>query len=336
MSYQRSNGGPGGNAGIRDPQRKEQDMRGAAILHQQRRLKQATQFVHKDSADLLPLDQLRRLGTSKDLQPHCVIQRRLLGSPVKEPNSLAQPPDLRPEGIQPPPQSNQGTASPHLCNERSGSPQFWSEESQANKRRDQEIKLPQQCDKGSQPSHPCEDGLQSLYEGPPPTCPCKERSLTSHLCDEGSQPSIPCEETMGGWKEHTLLIPCKVFTQDVRAKLCIERQQNFISRSCAERLGLVVSNETTQKGLREELKVDIELGTERMKSKAVLIDDEITEFSLGLQTLVTLKSCIDLNQGVLKTPFQEISFLNPLKRECIKGETAAATDRPLQGSRREH
>ncbi|XP_017651662.1 nuclear receptor-interacting protein 2 isoform X2 [Nannospalax galili] len=49
-----------------------------AHLSQQRRLKQATQFLHKDSADLLPLDSLKRLGTSKDLQPHSVIQRRLV------------------------------------------------------------------------------------------------------------------------------------------------------------------------------------------------------------------------------------------------------------------
>lgn len=42
-------------------------IRDKAILHQQRRLKQATQFMHKDSADLLPLDGLKRLGTSKDL-----------------------------------------------------------------------------------------------------------------------------------------------------------------------------------------------------------------------------------------------------------------------------
>uniref|UniRef100_G1LDZ5 Nuclear receptor interacting protein 2 n=1 Tax=Ailuropoda melanoleuca TaxID=9646 RepID=G1LDZ5_AILME len=47
-------------------------------LSQQRRLRQATQFLHKDSADLLPLDSLKRLGTSKDLQPHSVIQRRLV------------------------------------------------------------------------------------------------------------------------------------------------------------------------------------------------------------------------------------------------------------------
>lgn len=53
-------------------------IRDKAILHQQRRLKQATQFTHKDSADLLPLDGLKRLGTSKDLQPHSIVQRRLM------------------------------------------------------------------------------------------------------------------------------------------------------------------------------------------------------------------------------------------------------------------
>nr|XP_008257883.1 nuclear receptor-interacting protein 2 isoform X2 [Oryctolagus cuniculus] len=43
--------------------------RARAPLSQQRRLKQAAQFLHKDSADLLPLDSLKRLGTSKDLVP---------------------------------------------------------------------------------------------------------------------------------------------------------------------------------------------------------------------------------------------------------------------------
>lgn len=53
-----------------DPRRggPEAGLRGdRAPLSQQRRLKQATQFLHKDSADLLPLDSLKRLGTSKDL-----------------------------------------------------------------------------------------------------------------------------------------------------------------------------------------------------------------------------------------------------------------------------
>ena len=39
--------------------RKETDMREAASLRQQRRMKQAVQFIHKDSADLLPLEYLR-------------------------------------------------------------------------------------------------------------------------------------------------------------------------------------------------------------------------------------------------------------------------------------
>lgn len=46
--------------------RKEPELREAASLRQQRRMKQAVQFIHKDSADLLPLDGLRKLGSSKD------------------------------------------------------------------------------------------------------------------------------------------------------------------------------------------------------------------------------------------------------------------------------
>uniref|UniRef100_A0A8C8S2H5 Uncharacterized protein n=1 Tax=Pelusios castaneus TaxID=367368 RepID=A0A8C8S2H5_9SAUR len=50
-----------------DGRQHEGELRDKAILQQKRHLKQATQFVHKDSADLLPLDGLKRLGTSKDL-----------------------------------------------------------------------------------------------------------------------------------------------------------------------------------------------------------------------------------------------------------------------------
>ncbi|KAJ7420188.1 Nuclear receptor-interacting protein 3 [Willisornis vidua] len=41
-------------------------------------MKQAVQFIHKDSADLLPLDGLKKLGTSKDTQPHNILQKRLM------------------------------------------------------------------------------------------------------------------------------------------------------------------------------------------------------------------------------------------------------------------
>ncbi|KAJ8249286.1 hypothetical protein GJAV_G00233180 [Gymnothorax javanicus] len=54
------------------------EMREAASLTGQRMMKQAVQFIHKDSADLLPLDGLNKLGTSKEMQPHTIIQRRLL------------------------------------------------------------------------------------------------------------------------------------------------------------------------------------------------------------------------------------------------------------------
>uniref|UniRef100_UPI00398EE72E nuclear receptor-interacting protein 3-like n=1 Tax=Pristiophorus japonicus TaxID=55135 RepID=UPI00398EE72E len=63
---------------LRENQRQQMDIREAASLRQQRRMKQAVQFIHKDSADLLPLDGLKKLGTSKETQPHNILQRRLL------------------------------------------------------------------------------------------------------------------------------------------------------------------------------------------------------------------------------------------------------------------
>ncbi|KAM9302114.1 nuclear receptor-interacting protein 3 [Gastrophryne carolinensis] len=62
--------------------KKDAELREAASLRQQRRMKQSVQFIHKDSADLLPLDGLKKLGTSKDTQPHNILQRRLLESNI--------------------------------------------------------------------------------------------------------------------------------------------------------------------------------------------------------------------------------------------------------------
>ncbi|KAM8751351.1 nuclear receptor-interacting protein 3-like [Acanthopagrus schlegelii] len=64
--------------GMRTETRGDSVVLDAAALRQQRRLKQAIQFLHKDSADLLPLDGLKKLGTSKQGQPHHIIQKRLL------------------------------------------------------------------------------------------------------------------------------------------------------------------------------------------------------------------------------------------------------------------
>uniref|UniRef100_H0ZDA5 Nuclear receptor interacting protein 3 n=1 Tax=Taeniopygia guttata TaxID=59729 RepID=H0ZDA5_TAEGU len=62
---------------LTEPSRKEVELREEASLRQQRRMKQAVQFIHKDSADLLPLDGLKKLGTSKDT-PHNILQKRLM------------------------------------------------------------------------------------------------------------------------------------------------------------------------------------------------------------------------------------------------------------------
>ncbi|XP_047202463.1 nuclear receptor-interacting protein 3-like [Girardinichthys multiradiatus] len=56
----------------------------AATLRQQRRLKQAIQFLHRDSADLLPLDGLKKLGTSKQGQPHNILKKRLLEAKLSQ------------------------------------------------------------------------------------------------------------------------------------------------------------------------------------------------------------------------------------------------------------
>ncbi|XP_053321470.1 nuclear receptor-interacting protein 2 [Spea bombifrons] len=244
MSCQRHTSGLGGDGQLGNPSKKKQDMRGGALLHQQRRLKQTTQFMHKDSADLLPLDQLRMLGTSKDLQPHNVIQRRLLGgSPVREPSGLVRTSNL--------------------------------------------------CDKGT----------QSPPEG--------KRLTTQQPClqDEWTQPTQTSENNTGGWKGHSLFILCKVCTLTVRAKISIDHQENLISRSCVERLRLVASCQDTPSEASNELTVDIDLGSEKLRSKARIIDDDEDEFCLGLETLISLKSCIDLSKGILKTVHQEIHFL---------------------------
>lgn len=49
---------------MRTENRRDSGVLDAAAIRQQRRLKQAIQFLHKDSADLLPLDGLKKLGTS--------------------------------------------------------------------------------------------------------------------------------------------------------------------------------------------------------------------------------------------------------------------------------
>ncbi|XP_006987919.3 nuclear receptor-interacting protein 2 isoform X4 [Peromyscus maniculatus bairdii] len=209
----------------------EASLRDRAHLSQQRRLKQATQFLHKDSADLLPLDSLKRLGTSKDLQPHSVIQRRLV---------------------------------------------------EGNQRRLQ----------GESPL------VQTLIHG--------------H--DNSSRTS--------GTQVPALLVNCKCQDQMLRVAVDTGTQHNQISAGCLRRLGL---GKRVPKAPGGDLapgppgqveQLELELGQETVACSAQVVDVDSPEFCLGLQTLLSLKCCIDLDRGVLrlKAPLSELPFL-PLYQE---------------------
>ncbi|XP_054676031.1 nuclear receptor-interacting protein 2 isoform X2 [Grus americana] len=218
-------------------QESEVELRNKAILQQKRRLKQATQFVHKDSADLLPLDGLTRLGTSKDLQPHSVVQRRLL------------------EGN---------------LNKLRGETRVQSARVQSPLAKDQDEKM----EKG-------ED----------------RRKKTS-----------------------SLLIQCQCQGQVLKATVNTGCLPNLISKSCLNQLGLeeVSAMDCGDPSLpipsvvgRVE-HMEMQFGQKTVLCSALVVDDEMMEFCIGLQTLLSLKCCIDLEEGVLrfKALSQELPFLH--------------------------
>ncbi|XP_069705959.1 nuclear receptor-interacting protein 2 [Phaenicophaeus curvirostris] len=224
---------------VPEPQECEAELRKKAILQQDRRLKQATQFVHKDSADLLPLDGLTRLGTSKDLQPHSVVQRRLLEGNLNK---------LRGE-----------TRAQSVC-------------VRSPLAKDQDEKM----EKG-------EDRR-------------KETSL--------------------------LLIQCQCQGQVLKAAVNTGCLPNLISKSCLNQLGLEEVSAMdcgdlslpipTVVGRVEHMK--LQFGQETVLCSALVVDDEMLEFCIGLQTLLSLKCCIDLEEGVLR--FKALSQELPFLRTC--------------------
>uniref|UniRef100_A0A8C9P632 Nuclear receptor interacting protein 2 n=1 Tax=Spermophilus dauricus TaxID=99837 RepID=A0A8C9P632_SPEDA len=208
----------------------EAELRDRAHLGQQRRLKQATQFLHKDSADLLPLDSLKRLGTSKDLQPHSVIQRRLM------------------------------------------------------------------------------EGNQSRLQGESPLVQALVRGQDSKRKTTGTE--IPA-----------LLVNCKCQDQLLRVAVNTGTQHNQISTGCLSRLGLgkrvlKAPGGDLAPGPTQVEQLELQLGQEKVACSAQVVDGDSPEFCLGLQTLLSLKCCIDLERGVLrlKAPFSELPFL-PLYQE---------------------
>ncbi|KAM8883662.1 nuclear receptor-interacting protein 2 [Synchiropus picturatus] len=247
-------------------------IRDKAILHQQRRLKQATQFTHKDSADLLPLDGLKRLGTSKDLQPHSIVQRRLLEGNITR---------LRGEGRD----LTARVRSP-LADHKDGPA-------------DSEERSESTADDST-------EERESLEES--------ERSLRSDEEDDSSEPAAgptvgKSESTKSSALLTALVVQCKCCETEVRASINTSVQHNSISTCCCRRLGLVPTQDRSHGGSSVS-DLQLQLGRQTLQCSAFTTDDEAFDLSLGLQTLLELKCCLDLSCQVLKLGGgEELPFL---------------------------
>ncbi|CAK7299199.1 Nuclear receptor-interacting protein 2 [Vulpes lagopus] len=257
-----SSSSPAGAVSTRQEAREEGDSsrrgreaapRDRAPLSQQRRLRQATQFLHKDSADLLPLDSLKRLGTSKDLAPFFHL---------REAEGIGQE------------EGNNKEEQPHSVIQRR-----------------------------------LVEGNQSRLQGESPLAQARIHGQEGRR--KTSKTEIPA-----------LLVNCKCRDQELQVAVDTGTQHNQISAGCLNRLGLGKKVlKAPGGGLApgpplEVEQLELQLGQETVACSAQVVDVESPELCLGLQTLLSLKCCIDLERGVLRlrAPFPELPFL-PLYQE---------------------
>ncbi|XP_045928513.1 nuclear receptor-interacting protein 2 [Micropterus dolomieu] len=262
-------------------------IRDKAILHQQRRLKQATQFTHKDSADLLPLDGLKRLGTSKDLQPHSIVQRRLLEGNITRLRGEARDPSSR-------------VRSP-LADTKDG-PADAEERSEST------------ADDSTEERESLEESERSLRSD--------EEDDSS---EAGARPTAEkTEGTESSTLLTALVVQCKCCETEVKASISTGSQHNHISTSCCQRLGLVPSQDSSPCGASSSVTgLQLQLGRQTVQCSAYVKEDEAFELCLGLQTLLELKCCLDLSSRVLKLQGcgEELPFLNPLTDSKCQHDT---------------
>ncbi|XP_010224123.1 PREDICTED: nuclear receptor-interacting protein 3 [Tinamus guttatus] len=236
---------------------------GAGALRQQRRMKQAVQFIHKDSADLLPLDGLKKLGTSKDTQPHSILQRRLMETNLSK---------LR---------SGRGTWAPK--NDIPGKPSQ------------------------TQPGSPGRTEEEELIVV---SCQCAGKELKA-VVDTGSQFNLissACLDRLGGGFPFSLCRlseHLKAFSSD-EERVSLPHDVRAIGRVD----GLVLA-----------------LGAVSVECAALVVEDNEKPFSLGLQTLKSLKCIINMEKQHLvlgQAGRAEIPF--------AEGDAAAAAEREEEPS----
>ncbi|MBN3320877.1 NRIP3 protein, partial [Atractosteus spatula] len=262
-----------------DSKKSEMEIRDKAILHQQRRLKQATQFMHKDSADLLPLDGLKRLGTTKDLQPHSIVQRRLLEGNVTRLRGESRDLSTRVRSPLAEEKEDRGAAETRTSTEEKESPE------------EGEIKEVDAAE---------ETGTKEEK---------REREMLENTRKEEGQTTEDKSKSL-----EALVVCCKCCDKELKATINTGHQHNFISQSCCRQLGLRSTQESgshdqsdsglglpsgmTLAGVVENL--ELQLGKEKVECSAHVVEDNTFELCLGLQTLLNLKCCLDLHTGVLK------------------------------------
>ncbi|CAI5636344.1 nuclear receptor-interacting protein 2 [Oreochromis niloticus] len=262
-------------------------IRDKAILHQQRRLKQATQFTHKDSADLLPLDGLKRLGTSKDLQPHSIVQRRLLEGNITRLRGEGR--DLSTRVRSPLADTKDGPADTEERSESTADDS--TEERESLEESERSLRSDEEDDSS-------EAGARQTAEKP-----------------EGGESSPVLT---------ALIIQCKCCETEVKASINTGSQHNHISTSCCQRLGLVPRQASSPCDVNSSVtELQLQLGTQRVQCSAYIKEDEAFELCLGLQTLLELKCCLDLSSRVLKLQGcgEDLPFLNPLTDSQCQHDT---------------
>ncbi|XP_062339266.1 nuclear receptor-interacting protein 2 isoform X2 [Osmerus eperlanus] len=280
-------------------------IRDKAIFHQQRRLKQATQFTHKDSADLLPLDGLKRLGTSKDLQPHSIVQRRLLEGNMTRLRGEAG--DL-----------NSRVRSPLADNKEGGDVEERSESTADDSTEERES--PEESERSLRSDEEDDSSEAGGKSGPDEA----RQTAGADQTDEGT------EARQGVATLTALLVQCKCCETEVRASINTGSKHNLISSSYCQRLGMVPTQEgppcgqTEGRGLVSTVKgLQLQLGRQMIQCSAYVTEDEVFELCLGLQTLLELKCCVDLSRRVLKLQVsgEELPFLEPPSESQLQHDT---------------
>ncbi|XP_076153070.1 nuclear receptor-interacting protein 2 [Alosa pseudoharengus] len=312
-----------------ETKKRELDMRDKAILHQQRRLKQATQFTHKDSADLLPLDGLKRLGTSKDLQPHSIVQRRLLegnipriradaldaAARVRSPLADSKEPGGGGSGVSTETEERSESTADDSTEERES-----PEESEKSLRSEEEEEDEEEEEEDE------EDDDQERRRG-------KAGTQQTRPGRKGGSEKAEERKKKDGMEERetsclaALVVQCKCHDADVKVSINTGCQHNHISRSCCRRLGLKPTAEGPAAVQAEGQQVrvleapaagsvvgglQLQLGGDRVQCSAQVTDDEAFELCLGLQTMLELKCCVDLDSRVLRLQASgdELPFLD--------------------------